>query len=450
MPPQGFAGGGSSFHEISGNEGKLVLPIARLLPNPGYYGWVIVGIGFLCSALSSPGQSFVISLYLDHLIVDLGISRLELSSLYGAATLAAAACLPFIGGWSDRMSARRFLTGTLLLLGLALFVFANVSGVLTLGFAFFALRLLGQGAIGLGTLTATVRWFRRYRGRALAMVGLGYAFGEVVFPSAIYGLTNALGWRGSLLLLGGLYLFLFVPIVGRLLRERDSFEEPIDGDGWLNGSPEPVSHEHSFSRAETLRMPVFWGLLICLSVHPLVLTAMVFHQVAFFAGEGWDPALVPAAFMVFAISGVIATYLAGLFMERVPTRYGISFALVLLVLAFGTTALPLPAIGGAVLYAAILGWSGGVSAAANAIAWPDYFGVLALGAIKGVVNAVRNAATAAGPPLAAVLITFDGSFRPALVILGGLAALAGIAAIAMRPPRTPSEAPLTKEWAARG
>jgi hypothetical protein len=79
-------------------------------------------------------------------------------------------------------------------------------------------------------------------------------------------------------------------------------------------------------------------------------------------------------------------------------------------------------------------------AAANSIVWPDYFGIDALGAIKGVVNAVRNGATAVGPPLAAVLMTAQGSFAPALLVFGVMAAVAGIAAMLLPPPATSTPA----------
>ncbi|HEV2130356.1 MAG TPA: MFS transporter, partial [Longimicrobiaceae bacterium] len=410
---------------------------SRFFPNPRYYGWAVVGLGFLCSALSSPGQSFAISLYLEHLITDLGISRVELSSLYAVATLAAAVCLPFIGGWSDRTTGRRFLVPVLLLLALAMLFASRVESVAALGLAFFALRLLGQGAIGLGTLTLTVRWFRRYRGRALAVVSLGYAFGEMIFPGAIYALIEALGWRGSLVVLAALYLLLFVPLVGVLLREREE-KEPMDGDAAL---PEAVAaasaptDERSFSLRETLRLPVFWGMLLCLSVPPLVMTAVIFHQVALFTDQGWGAALVPPAFMAFALASVVMTYGTGLALERVPSRYAVTLSMGLTVLAFASMALPLNGVPGALLYGALLGLGAGAAGAANSIVWPDYFGIDALGAIKGVVNGVRNGATAIGPPLAAVLIAADGSFAAPLLVFGGMSAAAAAAAITLRPPR---------------
>jgi MFS family permease len=417
---------------------------SHLFPNPRYFGWVVVGVGFLCSALSSPGQSFALSLYIDHWIDDLGVSRVELSSLYAVATLLAAACLPAVGTASDRMSARWFLTPVVALLGAALLFFSGIGSLAGLGVAFFAVRLLGQGAIGLGTLTATVRWFRRYRGRALAVVSLGYAFGEMVFPALIYFLIEIVGWRSSLGIMGVVYLLLLAPLVGVLLRERDTVTEPLDG-GAIPNRPGRTTWtppaEVSFTLREALASPVFWGVLACVAVPPLVMTGVIFHQVALFAANGWDAALVPPAFFAFAVGGVAATYTAGLLLERIPSRYGISASLALNVAAFGTIAIPVPPLMGALAYGTVLGLASGTIAAANSIVWPDYFGIDALGAIKGVVNGVRNGATAVGPPAGAILLAVDPGPTLTFLVFGLLSAGAGAVALRLRPPGLPRAEP---------
>ncbi|MQA89803.1 MAG: MFS transporter [Gemmatimonas sp.] len=235
--------------------------LKRLVPNSGYYGWVVVGVAFLCSALTSPGQSFAIALYLDELMGDLDISRVEISSIYAIATLIAAGFLPSVGALADRISARLFLGGTIFLLGLAMIGFSRVDTTLGLAVAFVAVRLLGQGAIGLGTLTTVVRWFSRYRGRALAIASLGFALGELAFPSAIYALIESVGWRSSLAFFGAVYLLLASPLVAWALRGRHP-GETVDGfaasgvveknQRFDDRRPDP-----EYSLQETLRLPAF-------------------------------------------------------------------------------------------------------------------------------------------------------------------------------------------------
>lgn len=408
----------------------------RLFPNPGYYGWMIVVLGFLSSALTSPGQSFVISLYLEPVMGDLALSRVEISSIYAIATLAAAACLPLVGRWADRIPSGRFLGWVLALIALSMAGFAMVRTAAALAIAFFFLRLLAQGAVGLGTITATVRWFRRYRGRALAVVGLGYAFGQLVYPGVIYSLIERLGWRGSLLALAGVYLLVAAPVVGHLMRERRPGDAPVDGSDVAHGSvtPEIPGVEPSYSLHRALRMPVFWGLLLCVAIPPLVHTAVIFHQVALFSSVGWGASLVPAAFMAFALAAVVMTYATGLLLERVPSHIGVALALGLSAVALATVGLPLSPAMGALLYGALLGLASGANAATNSIVWPDYFGIEALGAVKGVVTAVRNAATALGPPIAAILVALGGSFTSSLVAFALASAAGAFGALRLRNP----------------
>lgn len=419
---------------------KVAGPWSRLFPNPTYYGWAIVAVGFLSSALTSPGQSFVISLYLEPVMAELELTRVELSSIYAIATLAAAACLPAVGSWADRVQGGRFLGSVLALIAVAMAGFARVESVAALAVAFFSLRLLAQGAVGLGTLTATVRWFRHYRGRALAVVGLGYAFGKLVFPALIYTLVERFGWRGSLVAMAAVYLLVAAPLVGWLMRERRPDDAPVDGgESPTDGTGRSAGDEEvSFSLREALRLPVFWGLLLCTAIAPLVLTAVIFHQVAVFTSLGWGAALVPVAFMTFAMAAVVMTYATGLLLERIPSRMGIAISLGFSVLALAAVGLPLPARAGALLYGTLLGLASGANAATNSIVWPDYFGVEALGAVKGVVNAVRNGATALGPPIVALLAAASGTFTSSMVVFAALAAAGAFLSVWLRKPPAPA------------
>jgi MFS family permease len=416
--------------------------VRRLVPNAGYYGWTVVIVGMVCSALSSPGQSFALSLYIDHLIEDVGFTRVALSSLYAAATLSAALALPLLGSIADRTTARRFMVAVLLGMGAALLLLSRASGPVTVGLAFIALRMLGQGAVGLGTLTATVRWFLRYRGRALAIVALGYALGELVFPGLILALTTWLGWRGSLVALALCYIFVAAPLVGRFLRERGPGDAPIDGalPDLSPIDPAVVVAERDYGFRAALRTRAFWGMLAVVSVSPLLMTAVIFHQVALFDGRGWGAALVPTAFAAYALTGVLVTYGAGVVLERVPVRFGVTASLLLAVAGlawyeWGAGGLP-----GALTYGTLLGAASAIAAASNALVWPAYFGIRALGALKGVVNGVRNGATAVGPILLAALAS-AGDFSTALLALGILAVAGAAAALFIGPP---PEAPATQ------
>ncbi len=64
--------------------------LSRLARLPVFYGWVILGVCALGMFTSGPGQTFGISIFVDPLINDLGLSRSMVSGLYTAGSLTAA------------------------------------------------------------------------------------------------------------------------------------------------------------------------------------------------------------------------------------------------------------------------------------------------------------------------------------------------------------------------
>lgn len=421
---------------------------SKAFPNPRFYGWAIVGACFACSVLSTPGQSVALALYLDHLIDDLGVSRLELSSLYGAMTLLAAFCLPFVGSLADRVTGKNYLTIALASLGIACLAFSQVTGLIGVAAGFFALRLIGQGSIGLGTLTIIVRWFKRYRSRALAVANLGFAGGEMIFPALILALIGIFGWRGSMISFGLVYLFVFAPLCYLVVRQRND-DEAMDGetDAALDpaGDKTPAlgpaaavaaiePAEVNYSLGEVMRMPGFWLLAAVVSVLPMVATAVIFHQVALFKSLGWSIVHIPMAFAAFAIAKVIATYAVGILLERYPCNYGLAAGMFVATLSMLVMLVPITAPWLSLVYGALLGVSAGILTSSNAIVWPEYYGIAALGAIKGVITSIRNGATAVGPPLAAYLAGPEENFTSTLIVLAALCAISAALAIFARAP----------------
>lgn len=378
--------------------------LSRLFPNPSFYGWRVLAAGLALAALSGPGQSYLLSLYIDPLTEALAVSRLDVSSVYGVATILAALTLPWVGTLADRLTSRQFGGVVLALLGVAVFGLSQVRGLWLLGVVFFCLRLLGQGAISLGITTLVVRWFLRYRGRAFALTSVGYAVGEAVFPTVVVALVAWVGWRGSLLTLAGAYVLVLAPLLAWVLRPRDPAVEPLDGAD----DPGPARSSHLYTTEdwdprEALRSRTFWVLLLLSSASPFLLTGMIFHLPAIFRSVGWDGAAAPRAFAAYAAGGMACTYLMGLVLERVHSKVGLGMGLGALALGLGTLFLPLGAEAGPWVFGAALGGSAGVAHAANGVLWPAYFGVRSLGALKGIVNAARNGSTALAPPVAAWL-----------------------------------------------
>ena len=69
---------------------------------PFFYGWVIVFVGGLSIAVSAPGQTNLIALFIDPMIESLDISRSTISTLFAVGTFAASFGMAAVGFSIDR------------------------------------------------------------------------------------------------------------------------------------------------------------------------------------------------------------------------------------------------------------------------------------------------------------------------------------------------------------
>jgi MFS family permease len=171
----------------------------------------LVGL-FLSALLSSPGQTFVFALYIEHLMQALDLSRAQASASYALATLTAAASLVGLSHVADRLRTRALLLGVMTIIAAGMVLMALATAPWHLVLALVLLRLAGQGAVGVSLLTVVVRRFEDgTRGRPLSVATLGYPAGEALFPFAVSLLMATVGWRQSLGVLAGVYVIGALP-----------------------------------------------------------------------------------------------------------------------------------------------------------------------------------------------------------------------------------------------
>ncbi|MCZ6558366.1 MAG: MFS transporter, partial [SAR324 cluster bacterium] len=122
-------------------------PLIEAIGRRVYYGWVMVGMGFVGMFASGVGQSFTVSVFVNPIIDELGISRTSISSAYTLGTLTAAFGLTYLGRLIDRIGQRAMLVAVAFLLGVSAMLFSTVGNLVALYAAFTAVRIFGQGAM---------------------------------------------------------------------------------------------------------------------------------------------------------------------------------------------------------------------------------------------------------------------------------------------------------------
>ncbi|MEX2229953.1 MAG: MFS transporter [Dehalococcoidia bacterium] len=399
-----------------------------------FYGWAIVAVCAVVAFSSGPGQSFVFSVFLDSLIADTGLSRTAISALYAIGTGVSAAMVFMVSRLADRYGARATLIAAAIGLGLACFAMSWARGPLLVFAAFSALRALGQGSLTINATLLTAQWFVRRRGRAMAVMGLGFPIAVAMLPPIVRLLIDTIGWRETYAALGVMVWVLVLPGALFVVRNRpedmglhpDGADGPPPGEADIEpGLPEP--------RVPVLTSLRFWILAIPLSTSSLVVTGLIFHQAAVLGEQGLSATVAAAIFVPYAASSAIVSVIAGDVADRFGPKWVFAAAMCTL-LGSMALALVMHSLVLVTAYALLLGASGGFSQIVGGVTWAYFYGRRGLGRVQGAAVMVSITASALGPlPLAWLQSQFDG-FRPGIAILAVLPVAALITVALARPP----------------
>ncbi|MBE0531729.1 MAG: MFS transporter [Rhodospirillales bacterium] len=376
---------------------------------------LLFGIG--CAFLSSPGQTFFISLFVGVVASSLGLGAAQLGSLYLVGTLGAASLLPLAGHWLDRLDLRRY---TLLVMGglaVACGVMALANGPIGVILGFLMLRLTGQGLMTHVAAASVARYFDRFRGRALSIVALGFPLAEGILPAVAVAMIAGLGWRMTYGLIGAVVLFIAAPVLVRLIWRAPAFTRP---PAWRKPGKPPRA-------LDGLKIVVatrfFWCALPILLFMPFTSTALIFHIQVIAAAKGWTSELVALSFTGYAIGHTAGLLLSGGVVDRLGARN--MLALMNLPMMTGIAILGLfdaePAL---LAFLALAGASSGLVHTSGSAVWAEVYGTAQLGTIRSFGVMLMVGGTALGP--AAIGFLLDGG-TPVGGVCGYLIA-AGLAA----------------------
>lgn len=401
----------------------------------GFYGWRIVAYASLAVAATGPGQTAGVSLFVDPLIRDLGISRSAVSTAYLIGTLTGALALPWIGRALDRYGVRRTMAVIGAAFGAVLIALATVSSIVGLTAGFVGIRMAGQGALGLTATTAAALWFDRRRGTAVGIVSAVGAVGISMTPLLAEALMAQYDWRLAWLILGLAVWLVVIPIALVGMRDRPAtLGQWPDGTVPSDTTAARAAANWGVGRAEAMRHPFFWVVTGGVAACGLLGTAVNFHQISLLGARGLTTAQAAANFIPQTVAALVATLATGMLADRVRHRWLIIAAMLSLAggLAWATHVTPGLS---AVLFGALIGAAGGSMRALEAATFPRYFGTRHIGSIRGMVAALSVASTAFGPLLYAAAHGATGGYTAVLWASIPLPLLIAAIALVVRPPQ---------------
>ncbi len=416
--------------------------------SPVYYGWLILFAGSLGVLFSIPGQTMGVSVYTDHLISNLQLSRIQISTAYMIGTLISSLLMTKAGLFYDKYGARVAASGSAFFLGLCL-IFLSQSVVITrfihsytslpytsiafvlMIIGFLGIRFFGQGVLTLVSRGMVMRWFETHRGFAAAIMGVFTSFGFSYAPRVLQALIDIAGWEKSWTIIGITLILLILPFIIVIFRDspEDCFIKMEEGVHIKTGSrsrSDDVKREYTLEEAK--KDPQLWFYLILLFYWAFYNTAFTFHITSIFASLGKSTSEAVAIFLPISILSVGARFFGSWLSDMIRMKHLFYFLVGGAFIA--ALAISLPYNGWAKLLIIFgMGITSGLFGVITSVAWPKLYGRAHLGAISGLAMSFIVAGSALGPWIFSLIENIWGHYRfagyvgMAITLLIGLTSL---------------------------
>ncbi len=358
-------------------------------------GWMIpaMGIAQICS-WGSIFYSF--PLIAEAMRLDLGWDKPQ---LYLAATLGvllAAACAYPVGAAIDRGHGRFVMGGASVLAGLLFVAWSQVTSLAAF-YAVFAVLGALQAALLYDPAFAVIarRVGAAHARRSITALTLWGGFASTVFVPLDQLLIDQFGWRGALMVLGGINILLCGGIYSTVIDPSKDRAVPAHS---TTDTP-PLGGLAAVAWA--LRRPAFWMLMLAYISYAAAYFALTFHLYPLLRERGLDAGSVVIVMAVFGPAQVAGRVLIWTFAPNLPVRILGSIIAPAFPLALAGFAFAPPSLVALSVISALLGAANGMITIVRGLAVPEMVSRNAYGAINGALIAPMNVMQALAPLAAA-------------------------------------------------
>lgn len=381
--------------------------------------------GFCLTLFSSFGQSFFIGMWGDDLRAKFSLTHGDWGTLYAGATLLSAMTLPWLGRVLDFMPGWKVAGFVIPCLAGACLLIAYAPTLWMLILAIYLLRLFGQGMMTHTALTEIGRWFAANRGRATSITVLGHQMGEAALPIVFTLIAVHLNWQVAWIVAAIILVVVALPAITLLWRVERSPKGQESDDG----------HDRTardWTRAEVLRDPFFYIVLVGVLAPPFIGTTIFFHQDYLIEFREYNPLIFATAFPIMAGTTIVFALICGGLIDRFGAIRILPLFLVPLALSSLLAGILEPD-WGIYLYLMLMGVSYGFTSTLFGALWPELYGIKHLGSVRAIIVSAMVMATALGPGLTGQMIDLGIPLTNQLIAMSGWCVLAVILLVVSTP-----------------
>lgn len=307
-----------------------------------YYGWVIVGVGFVTLGAAF-GVWYSFSVFILAIINEFGWSRAATSSIFSAFMFSQALMNLATGHLQDRFGPRIIIPmGTVVLAG-ALALTSRSQSLWHFTIAYGILAGTGVSLIGFASHSAFMpKWFERKRGLAIGITMSGIGFGMLLLIPLVEHWISAFGWRTAYLILAALILLLLGPLNLILSRRSpQSLNLQPDGDAGEDdrSRPKPAMRltvvdtawaAEAWTLQKAMRTRRFWLLFLAFFCLAFADQGTLLHSVSVMVDHGLARETAAYYFGILGIAGsagkIVMGYLSDVIGRERTNTLGIALA----------------------------------------------------------------------------------------------------------------------------
>ena len=388
-----------------------------------FYGWFIVAASVAMNCYLSIAFFQGFQVFFLPMVKEFGWSRAATSGAFSLRQLENGILAPLTGLLVQRWGARKVIFTGVLVGGIGLMTIGTINSLIAF-YITFTIASVGVSGPSHGVSWPVVvsNWFRRLRGRALGIATMGPVIGgPFVVVAAI--LSEWLGWRGAIILLGLGMLIVGLPLSLVARSHPEPYGYYPDGDTHethdLEHEDEILSGGGGLTTVQAIKTKQFWIIALIFGGQFLAISGLHVHFIPFMEDMQYTTAQAATLFgVVFFLSGIgrlLAGSLADVIDYRIILGALLSFQLVSFVLLTQIQSGELVLL---MVFCLIHGVGFGGTIPLRPFVLARLFGRGSQAAILGLLQGVSIGASVFGPIFYGWIFDVTDSYSYAIVVSG--------------------------------